>query len=258
MNRAERTRCRGGRFVETVWFAAALLPLLGLVGHAPVLARGSPPGVAAQPGVPATARADFGDETASADARRVADWVAASGDNLGRPFIIIDKIAAKVFVFGPNDTLRGAAAALLGLARGDGSTPGIGHRKLSEIGPAERTTPAGRFEASLGEDMDQDVLWIDYDQALSMHRVIIGKPADRRHARLASPTASDNRISFGCVNVPVPFYDKVVEPSFRGIVGIVYILPETKPVDAVFAMHPRAPTAGGDRHMTSASQTVTN
>ena len=43
--------------------------------------------------------ADFLDEVASDDARRVADWVVSSGDNKGMPFVIIDKVRAKVFVF---------------------------------------------------------------------------------------------------------------------------------------------------------------
>ncbi len=181
-------------------------------------------------------RAEFAGEAASSDTRRMANWIAASGDNQGLPFVIIDKVGAKVFVFDAQAEIRGAAPALLGLARGDDSVPGIGDRKLAKIRPAERTTPAGRFEAALGNDFEQDILWIDYDAALSMHRVIVGKPADRRHTRLASPTPLDNRITYGCVNVSAHFYDSVVAPMFKGTVGIVYILPETRPIEAVFAL----------------------
>lgn len=155
------------------------------------------------------------------------------------PFIVVDKVAAKVFVFDIDGKSLGAAPALLGVGVGDESAPGIGQRKLTAIRPAERTTPAGRFQASLGEDFEQDILWVDYSTALSLHRVIAGKPSDRRRARLASPSPLDNRISFGCINVPAAFYDTVVAPAFKGTVGIVYILPETKPLHAVFAM--RAP-----------------
>ncbi|MEN2786998.1 L,D-transpeptidase [Sphingomonas qilianensis] len=190
------------------------------------------------------ARADFKGEAASTAARTIADWVVGSRDHAGLPFIIIDKSAAKVFVFDAQAASLGAAPALLGVGIGDDSVPGIGERKLSTIKPAERTTPAGRFQASLGEDFDQDILWVDYDTALSLHRVIAGKPSDRRTARLTSTTPLDNRISFGCINVPAAFYDSVVAPAFKGTVGIVYILPETKPLDAVFAMRPRpAPSA---------------
>ena len=196
---------------------------------------------------PAPARAGFGSEHASADAHRVADWIVKSGDNLGLPFAIIDKEAAKVFVFNERNEILGVAPALLGLGHGDESVPGIGHRRLATITKEERTTAAGRYEASLGNDFEQDVLWIDYDAGLSLHRVIVGRAADHRHARLASPTPLDNRISYGCINVPVRFYNTVVAPAFKGTVGIVYILPETKPIEAVFAMRERlsAATAQG-------------
>ncbi|MBC3941191.1 L,D-transpeptidase [Sphingomonas sp. DOAB1063] len=195
---------------------------------------------ATSPGVAQAVRAEpigrFGTEAVSNDARDTADWVAASHDNQGLPFIVIDKVNAVVFAFDATGRLRGTAPALLGMARGDASVPGIGQRKLATITPAERTTPAGRFKASLGHDFEQDILWIDYDAALSMHRVIKGRRVDDRAGRLASPTPSDNRISYGCVNVPPGFYDGVVKPLFTGTVGIVYILPETKPLRSVFAV----------------------
>src|SRR5476649_2710748 len=65
--------------------------------------------------------ANFERERASHEARHVADWVVDSGDNRGMPFAIVDKTDAKVFVFGPDGRLRGAAPALLGLALGDDS-----------------------------------------------------------------------------------------------------------------------------------------
>jgi hypothetical protein len=168
--------------------------------------------------------------------RELLHWIATSADNRALPFMVIDKLNAKVFVFDRQGKLQGATASLLGLGRGDDSAPGIGQRKLATISPEDRTTPAGRFEAALGHDFEQDILWIDYDAALSLHRVIAGNPKERRHQRLASPSPLDNRISYGCINVPAKFYDAIVVPAFTGTVGIVYILPETKPLGAVFAI----------------------
>ena len=182
------------------------------------------------------AAAAFLRESASQETRQVAKCIAASGDNQGLPFMIVDKKSAKVFQFDAVGRLLGAAPALLGLGRGDDTIPGIGQRRLATISPEERTTPAGRFQASLGHDLEQDVLWIDYDASLSLHRVIAGNPKERRYQRLASESSLDNGISYGCINVPAAFYDRVVMPAFKGTVGIVYILPETNSLEEVFAI----------------------
>lgn len=169
---------------------------------------------------------------------RVADWVASSGDNQGLSFIIIDKVQAKVFVFNPTGKLNGASRALMGVARGDETAPGVGAKRLASIRPDERITPAGRFVAQMGRDYQTDILWIDYDASLSLHRVVHGDAKDHRRQRLATNSALDKRISYGCVNVPAKFYDTVVLNAFTGTRGIVYILPEVKAVDEVFPIGP--------------------
>lgn len=183
-------------------------------------------------------RANFEQEHKSRNAQLMADWVLDSGDNRGMSFAIVDKVDAKVFVFGADGKIRGAAPVLLGLARGDESIPGIGDRKLSEVRPEERTTPAGRFVASIGYNFHgKDVLWVDYDGAVSMHRVVTSNPKERRLERLATPTPQDNRISYGCINVPAEFFNKVISPTFTGVSGVVYVLPETRSNREVFASY---------------------
>ena len=183
-------------------------------------------------------RAYFGDEPVSREARQIADWIVDSTDNKGLPFVIVDKVDAKVFVFDNGGRIHGAAPALLGLARGDDSVPGIGDRAFADMPPETRTTPAGRFVASLGMDTSgKDVLWVDYEAAVSLHRVVTNKPMERRLARLATPTPLDNRISYGCINVPKRFYEEVVSPAFTGTHGIVYVLPETRPAREFFGAY---------------------
>jgi hypothetical protein len=183
-------------------------------------------------------RANFERERASQDARHVADWVVDSGDNRRVPFVIVDKINAKVFVFDANGRLRGAARALLGLAIGDDAVPGIGNRKLSSIRPDERTTPAGRFVAALGRNLHgKEILWVDYDGAISLHPVVTAKPEERRAQRLATFTTLDKRISYGCINVPPRFFENVVRPAFIKTNGIVYVLPETRSIREVFTSY---------------------
>ena len=178
-------------------------------------------------------RADFLGEVASDDARRVADWVVSSDDNAGMPFVIIDKIRAKVFVFDRSGQLQGATMVLLGKAVGDDSAPGVGHEKLSAIPLQDQTTPAGRFMAHLAHERNVPFFWVDYENAVSLHRVV-GPPSEHRLARLATTSTLDKRISHGCINVPVKFFDDVVLKTFSDTGGIVYILPEVKTVQEVF------------------------
>jgi hypothetical protein len=186
---------------------------------------------------------DFGAQTPSAQARRLGDWVALTRDNGGLPFIIVDKREARVFVFDRDGRPKGASRALLGRATGDDTVPGIGARRLATITQQERTTPAGRFVAFLGRDFEHDVLWIDYESGISMHRVIRGDPGDRRLERLATSSAQDKRISYGCINVPVRFYEDVVVPSLINTQIVVYILPEVKSVTEVFGIDDDPKTA---------------
>lgn len=183
-------------------------------------------------------KANFGQERASPDARHVADWVIDARDNHGLPFAIVDKVDAKVYVFYADGRLRGAAPVLLGSAVGDDSVPGIGKRALSSIRPEERTTPAGRFVADLDKNLHgKQMLWVDYDSAISLHPVITSKAEERRAERLASSSTLDNRISYGCINVPADFFKRVVSPAFTKTSGIVYVLPESRSPQKVFASY---------------------
>ena len=183
-------------------------------------------------------RADFGRERASRAAREIADWVVDSADNHGLPFVIVDKIEAKLFVFDARGRIVAATPALLGMARGDDTVPGIGDRAYADMPPETRTTPAGRFVAALGMNTrGEDVVWVDYEAAVDIHRVVTNHPKDRRLQRLATPTPKDNRISYGCINVPKRFYENVVAPAFAGTNGIVYVLPETRPAREFFGAY---------------------
>ncbi|QGW85109.1 L,D-transpeptidase [Variovorax paradoxus] len=181
----------------------------------------------------------FASTEASADVWQLAQAATSTQDNRGLPFAIVDKMNARVFVFGAEGTLQGASPVLLGLAQGDGSVPGIGERKLSDIRPDERTTPAGRFLSEPGINLQgEDIVWVDYSAAVSMHRVRTNNKSERRLERLASANAEDHRISYGCINVPTAFYDTYVKPVFGSARGVVYVLPEKQPARAYFSFLP--------------------
>jgi len=188
---------------------------------------------------------DFGSHTASWQVRALANWVAATNDNADKPFVIVDKRGAQLHVFDATARLVDSSPVLLGAARGDDNVAGIGNRPIDQIEPGERTTPAGRFIAQRGQNATgEEVVWVDYDAAVSMHRVRITNPAERRPQRLASAAPDEHRISYGCINVPHAFFDAHIAPIFRAAAVPVYVLPEVKPLDQVFGR----PAAGLPPH----------
>jgi hypothetical protein len=201
------------------------------------------PGVAKAPTAPDTSAAgagavrlaDFNGEDASPEARQVANWAVYTRDYKKHAFVIVDKADARVYVFGPDGKLKDSAPALLGAARGDDSFPGIGDKPLAQVRPEEKTTPAGRFVAEPGRNANgEDIVWVDYKAAVSMHRIRPLVAQERRLERLATRTIEDNRISFGCINLPVTFYEDVLSPTVKKYGAIVYVLPETRSAQKVF------------------------
>jgi hypothetical protein len=171
----------------------------------------------------------------SADARYMAAWVVDSANNQDRPFAIVDKHEARLYVFDADGHLTGLTSVLIGLTPGDFSTPGIEQRTPASLMPAERTTPAGRFATQPGRnDKGEEIVWVDYAASLAIHRLRPAPAYEHRAARLASASADDKRISFGCIVVPVDFYENVVATSLGKRRGVVYVLPENSSVQAMF------------------------
>ena len=182
----------------------------------------------------------------SNDARDLVSRVAQSNDHQGAPFLVLDKRQARLWVFDAQARLQGSTPVLLGLATGDDTAPGIAELPLLQIAEAARTTPAGRFVIEPGRNLlGDEILWIDYAAAVSMHRVRSVHAGERRLQRLASPRAADRRISYGCINVPVAFFNRALRPLFKEPQAIAYVLPETRPMAAVFPfMAAPTPIAG--------------
>jgi hypothetical protein len=164
--------------------------------------------------------------------------VRATADNRQAPFMVLDKRQARLWVLDPSGRLVAQSPVLLGFAAGDDTVPGIGERPLDKVLPHEKTTPAGRFALEPGRNLrGENVFWVDYEAGVSLHKVIRGTPAEQRLQRLATPSAADNRISFGCINVPARFFEQVVSPTFGRLAAgraFIYVLPETRPVQTVF------------------------
>jgi hypothetical protein len=181
--------------------------------------------------------ADFGNANAGPEVKHLANWVAYTRNNQKKAFVVIDKKQARMYVFDPRGKLRSDSPVLLGKAVGDNSVPGIGNKPLSQIADSEKTTPAGRFLALPGKNIGgDDIIWIDYNAAVSMHRLRkVGN--EHRAERMATPEVSDNRISNGCVNVPPAFYNSVLRPTVLKYGAFVYVLPETRTPQQLFGSY---------------------
>ena len=209
------------------FFSLSLSPLLVL---ALSLSGGANASDAAHP----LPNIDFAGDSATADARIAAYWVAANADNQRLPFVIIDKKNAQAFVFDADRQLKGATPVLLGLAVGDDGLVDMSGRKVSSLRPFERTTPAGRFVAEPGRNLQgEEIIWLDYAAKLAIHRLRPDHQPERRAQRLATASVADNRISLGCVVVPIAFYEKVIQPLLGKSRSVVYVLPETRPLQGM-------------------------
>jgi hypothetical protein len=165
----------------------------------------------------------------------LAKWIAATDDNGALPFMIVDKRGARAYAFDAAGGFLGSAPVLLGMARGDDSAPEIRGLKLAQISAEQRTTPAGRFVTQWGpSDRHGTMLWVDLVDAISMHPVMSVSASEHRAQRIRSADPNDHRISYGCINLPKPFYDNVVLTALEGGNAIVYVMPDTKPIAVVF------------------------
>ncbi len=214
-------------------------PLPASLASLPPPAPPEAPDIAAPPALSA---ADFRDVHPTRAARRMADWVVQRRDNGRLPFIVLDKRDARLYVFEPDGHLVDQTPVLLGSAHGDETWPGIGDVPIAEVKPYQRTTAAGRFVTRPGLDADRtDVVWLDYDAALAMHRVINKVKAERRLQRIASPDPRVRRISWGCINIPTAFFDTHISPVFGKRPGVTYVIPERKSFAEVFEQDRQPP-----------------
>lgn len=168
-------------------------------GLAPETADAAPIG-GARP-VHSTDRAEFNEIVPPAPAKWTADWTAdwaaASPDHPGRHFAGLDKRGAALYVFDGSARLTGALIGSL-------------------------------------ESAGDNVVWLDYAAAIELRSVEIIDPLERRLERIATSYASEKRVSNGCVNVPVAFFDAVATPALGHARGILYVSPELTPLRQVF------------------------
>lgn len=187
-------------------------------------------------GVPQSA-GGAGVPSGSAAASAFIRAIAASGDSQGKPWAVVDKRSARLWLFDAQGRLKGESPVLVGETAGDHTAPDVGaHAQQGHVPLAERTTPAGRFTAEAGPNASGErVVWLDWDAAFALHRLRPGRSERDRAARLASGDPSARRASWGCVVVPGAFFDGAVQSWLAGGRAIVYVMPEASDAMALLA-----------------------
>jgi hypothetical protein len=170
-------------------------------------------------------------ESASPGVRQVAQWAVATQDHAGLPFIVVDKLEARIYAFDPQGRLRGNAPVMLEASPGDEATA-----------PA---TPAGRFVAdTFASARAGAIVWVNADTQLALHVL----PSAQSPARgLQRPAQS--RVAEGSLHVASDFYRECLE-GLQSQPSIAYVLPETVPLDQMFqhgAVNPLALASQGLR-----------
>jgi hypothetical protein len=180
--------------------------------------------------------APAGATTLAPQARELHDWVLKERDHQGRPFAIVDKKGARIYVFDGKGRVRGTSSVLIGQAPGDDSAPDVGeHTQEGSVPFAERTTPAGRFASEPGINRaGEHIVWVDYDAAFAIHRLRPGRTKADRERRLASADPAQHRASLGCVVVPARFYKEVVQRWLGTRRAVVYVMPEKGDLRGLF------------------------
>lgn len=147
-------------------------------------------------------------------------------ENKNIPFAVIDKKKAAIFVFDSDHNFIVAEPVLLGIAKFDKIDPRTVNAKLSAIKPDQRVTPSGSFKAKMGRNhRGKELLWVDYEYSIAIHPVV-HVPSQNREKRLKTREHTDNRITWGCINVSPELFKTVLKPLFKKKGGMVYILPE--------------------------------
>ena len=166
--------------------------------------------------IPTEANAATPTETA------VVQNIVGQNDNQGKQFIVADKQAGTLTMYTASGQQITSTPALFGKAAGDSVS--------------SKNTPSGRFEtkqanvSTEGYGGSAQVLTQNGQNlqlggsSYAIHRVYTKYASENRQGRLDTPTATDNRISLGCINVPVDFYDTYLNSDQA---TVVYVMPET-------------------------------
>jgi hypothetical protein len=145
----------------------------------------------------------------------------------GKWFMVADKPNGMLHIFKEDGSHALSDATLYGKDAGDV----LG--KVSSLEGGPKITPAGKFtmkESSATYAGGTSLILVeskDHTGYIAVHAADVSTPSERRLARLETPTAEDNRISYGCINTKHDTFIKEIKPHINDLDGgLIFVLPD--------------------------------
>ena len=195
-------------------------------------------------------KADFKGVEASRDIRLVAEWQVRQGH--GKSFVMLDKINGLIYAFDGKGVLLAKAPSLYGASGKDLLSEESASKTMDQMTTADKVTPAGVFGAK-GVNNSSYGFTVNFAEyktgAIAIHIVYLGTPSENRQYRLDSKSPLDNRISYGCINVPAEFMS-VMKAHFSKD-SVVIVLPELQSAESFFPMMDKGDTTTTETYTTN-------
>jgi uncharacterized protein YbcI len=146
----------------------------------------------------------------------------------GKWFMVADKPNGMLHIFKEDGSHALSDPTLYGKDKGDVLD------KVSSLEGGPKVTPAGKFtmKESPADYAGKTSLILveskDHTGYIAIHAADVSTPSENRLGRLDTPTAEDNRVSYGCINTKHDTFIKKIKPNIASLDGgLIFVLPET-------------------------------
>jgi len=146
----------------------------------------------------------------------------------GKWFMVADKPNGMLHIFKKDGSHALSDPTLYGKDKGDVM------EAVSSLEGGAKVTPAGKFTLKsmkseyAGKQMLVLVESKDSTGYIAIHAADVSTPSENRLGRLDTPTAEDNRVSYGCINTKHDTFVNKIVPNIDSLDGgLIFVLPET-------------------------------
>ena len=162
----------------------------------------------------------------------------------GKWFMVADKPNGMLHIFKEDGSHALSDPTLYGKDTGDVLAT------VSSLEGGAKTTPAGKFTLKARSSTyagGQELILVeskDYTGYIAIHAADTSTPSENRLGRLDTPTAADNRVSYGCINTKHDTFVNEIAPNIANLDGgMVFVLPDAQEQTAqMFAAETRTET----------------